>query len=83
VTRLRRRPPPEQRGRGIQLDHAGRKASTPQDGPGYQVPFARRVREVSGLPLAAVGQIDGPRQAEKSVGGADVHWPDQYLRARP
>jgi len=81
-----------------------------QDGPGYQVRFARRVREVSGLPVAAVGRITEPRQAEKIVAdgdadavflarellrnphwpqlaaaelGAEVHWPDQYLRARP
>ncbi|MCL2464289.1 MAG: NADH:flavin oxidoreductase/NADH oxidase, partial [Micrococcales bacterium] len=42
--------------------------------PGYQVPAARRVRDVSGLPVAAVGLItDGP-QAERilSEGFADV-----------
>ena len=78
--------------------------------PGYQVPFATRVAQVSGLPVAAVGLITEPRQAEKIVAdgeadavflarallrdphwaqraatelGADVRWPDQYLRARP
>jgi 2,4-dienoyl-CoA reductase-like NADH-dependent reductase (Old Yellow Enzyme family) len=78
--------------------------------PGYQVPFATRVARESGLPVAAVGLITEPRQAEKIVAdgeadavflarellrnphwaqhaavelGADVHWPDQYLRARP
>jgi 2,4-dienoyl-CoA reductase-like NADH-dependent reductase (Old Yellow Enzyme family) len=33
--------------------------------PGYQVPFARAVRERSGLPVAAVGLITEPAQAEK------------------
>jgi len=33
--------------------------------PGYQVPLARRVREVSGLPVAAVGLLDEPALAEK------------------
>jgi len=79
-------------------------------GPGYQVPFATRIREESGLPVATVGLITEPRQAEKILEdgeadavllarellrnphwpqyaaaelGADVYWPDQYLRARP
>jgi 2,4-dienoyl-CoA reductase-like NADH-dependent reductase (Old Yellow Enzyme family) len=34
-------------------------------GPGYQVPFARTVRERSGLPVGAVGLITEPVQAEK------------------
>ena len=34
-------------------------------GPGYQVPFARTIRERSGLPVAAVGLITEPGQAEK------------------
>jgi 2,4-dienoyl-CoA reductase-like NADH-dependent reductase (Old Yellow Enzyme family) len=33
-------------------------------GPGYQVPFARAVRERSGLPVGAVGLITEPAQAE-------------------
>lgn len=36
-----------------------------QVGPGYQVPFARRIREGSGLPVAAVGLITEPAQAEQ------------------
>jgi len=78
--------------------------------PGYQVPLATRIKEVSGLPVAAVGLITEPEQAEQIVAsgradavflgrellrdpsfaqraaaelGADVYWPDQYLRARP
>jgi 2,4-dienoyl-CoA reductase-like NADH-dependent reductase (Old Yellow Enzyme family) len=43
-------------------------------GPGYQVPFAREVREVSGLPVSAVGLITEPSQAEQVLadGSADV-----------
>jgi 2,4-dienoyl-CoA reductase-like NADH-dependent reductase (Old Yellow Enzyme family) len=56
--------------------------------PGYQVPFARAVREGGGLPVAAVGLITGAAQAEAVVadGSADAvvmaremlrnpHWP--------
>ncbi|WP_405809047.1 NADH:flavin oxidoreductase/NADH oxidase [Streptomyces sp. NBC_01520] len=43
-------------------------------GPGYQVPFAERVRTETGLPVAAVGLITDPVQAEKIVadGSADA-----------
>ncbi|WP_254052144.1 tRNA-dihydrouridine synthase [Aeromicrobium sp. A1-2] len=43
-------------------------------GPGYQVPFAREVRSVSGLPVAAVGLITDPAQAEQVLvdGDADI-----------
>ncbi|WP_333619173.1 NADH:flavin oxidoreductase/NADH oxidase [Dietzia sp.] len=43
-------------------------------GPGYQVPAATAVREASGVPVAAVGMIDEPKQAEQIVatGLADV-----------
>ena len=43
-------------------------------GPGYQVPFARRIREESGIPTAAVGLITDAVQAEEIVadGGADM-----------
>ncbi|RZS90948.1 2,4-dienoyl-CoA reductase-like NADH-dependent reductase (Old Yellow Enzyme family) [Motilibacter rhizosphaerae] len=57
-------------------------------GPGYQVPFARAVREASGVPTAAVGLINDPKQAEEVLadGSADAvllarallrepHWP--------
>jgi 2,4-dienoyl-CoA reductase-like NADH-dependent reductase (Old Yellow Enzyme family) len=57
-------------------------------GPGYQVPFARQVREGSGLPVAAVGLITDAQQAEQVIaeGSADAvvmarellrnpHWP--------
>jgi 2,4-dienoyl-CoA reductase-like NADH-dependent reductase (Old Yellow Enzyme family) len=43
-------------------------------GPGYQVPLARRVREAGGLPVAAVGLITEPQQAEQILaeGSADA-----------
>jgi 2,4-dienoyl-CoA reductase-like NADH-dependent reductase (Old Yellow Enzyme family) len=57
-------------------------------GPGYQVPFARRIRTEAGVPVGAVGMITEPKQAEDIIGdgSADVvllarellrdpHWP--------
>jgi 2,4-dienoyl-CoA reductase-like NADH-dependent reductase (Old Yellow Enzyme family) len=57
-------------------------------GPGYQVPFARRVRKESGIHTAAVGMITDAAQAEQVIadGDADMvflaremlrqpHWP--------
>ncbi|MER5553669.1 NADH:flavin oxidoreductase/NADH oxidase [Streptomyces sp. NPDC002793] len=49
------------------------KARIPVE-PGYQVPFAERVRKETGLPVAAVGLITDPVQAEKVLadGSADA-----------
>ena len=57
-------------------------------GPGYQVPFAERIRRDAGVPTAAVGLITEPEQADAIVAGgrADLvflarellrhpHWP--------
>ncbi|MFI8369416.1 NADH:flavin oxidoreductase/NADH oxidase [Streptomyces sp. NPDC085466] len=41
-------------------------------GPGYQVPFAARVRAETGLPVAAVGLITEPAQAEKIVANGEA-----------
>ncbi|URM92471.1 NADH:flavin oxidoreductase/NADH oxidase [Streptomyces sp. MRC013] len=41
-------------------------------GPGYQVPFATRVREEAGLPVAAVGLITEAEQAEKIVANGEA-----------
>ncbi|MDQ1129326.1 NADH:flavin oxidoreductase/NADH oxidase [Microbacterium sp. SORGH_AS_0888] len=43
-------------------------------GPGYQLPFAAAVRQRTGMPVAAVGQIDRAEQAEQALvsGQADV-----------
>jgi 2,4-dienoyl-CoA reductase-like NADH-dependent reductase (Old Yellow Enzyme family) len=43
-------------------------------GPGYQVPLARTIRDVSGLPVSAVGLITEPSQADEILanGSADA-----------
>jgi 2,4-dienoyl-CoA reductase-like NADH-dependent reductase (Old Yellow Enzyme family) len=43
-------------------------------GPGYQVPFAERVRKEAGIPTGAVGMITEPAQADTiiSTGQADI-----------
>lgn len=43
-------------------------------GPGYQVPFAERIRREAGIPTAAVGLITDPLQAEAIInkGQADI-----------
>ena len=38
-------------------------------GPGYQVPFARQIREQAQIPTGAVGLILEPQQAEKILAG--------------
>jgi 2,4-dienoyl-CoA reductase-like NADH-dependent reductase (Old Yellow Enzyme family) len=79
-------------GHGVDLVDVSSGGLVPEQrlevGPGYQVPFARAVREGSGLPTAAVGLITEPEQAEQvlSEGSADAvllarellrdpHWP--------
>ncbi|WIY04936.1 NADH:flavin oxidoreductase/NADH oxidase [Amycolatopsis mongoliensis] len=99
--------------RGIDLIDTSSGGNTPNPdipvGPGYQVPFAERIRTETGLPTGAVGMITNPQQAEDIIAGgeadavflarallrdphwplraantleADVHWPDQYARAK-
>ncbi|MER5305455.1 NADH:flavin oxidoreductase/NADH oxidase [Streptomyces lasiicapitis] len=41
-------------------------------GPGYQVPFAARVRAETGLPVAAVGLITDAEQAEKILANGEA-----------
>src|ERR1035437_1580285 len=43
-------------------------------GPGYQVPFAERIRREAGVPTAPVGQITAPAQADQIIrnGQADL-----------
>jgi 2,4-dienoyl-CoA reductase-like NADH-dependent reductase (Old Yellow Enzyme family) len=43
-------------------------------GPGYQVPFARRIRHESGIKTGAVGMIIDPVQARSIIteGDADI-----------
>ena len=40
--------------------------------PGYQVPFARAIRESAGVPTGAVGLITEPVQAEQIIGDGDA-----------
>lgn len=41
-------------------------------GPGYQVAFARRIREATGMPTIAVGLITEPEQAEAIIASGDA-----------
>jgi len=65
-----------------------------QSGPGYQVPFAERIRKETGILTGAIGMIKEPRQAEEIIasGQADVvllarellrdpYWPLHAARA--
>jgi 2,4-dienoyl-CoA reductase-like NADH-dependent reductase (Old Yellow Enzyme family) len=81
-------------GHGVDLIDVSSGGNAPEQqialGPSYQVPFARAIRERSGLPVGAVGQISEPLQAESILreGSADVvllarallrepHWPER------
>jgi tRNA-dihydrouridine synthase len=48
-------------------------------GPGFQVPFARRIREDAGIATAAVGLITDPQQADQIIRNGDA---DLVLLAR-
>jgi 2,4-dienoyl-CoA reductase-like NADH-dependent reductase (Old Yellow Enzyme family) len=83
--------------RGADLLDCSSGGSTPQVpsvGPGYQVPFAERIRREAGIATMAVGLITTPEMAEEIVrnGRADVvalgrellrspYWPLQAARA--
>ena len=78
--------------RGVDLVDCSSGGAAPQiaiaAAPGYQVPFAARVRREAGVPSGAVGLITEPSQAEAIVSGGeadvvllarallrDPHWP--------
>jgi 2,4-dienoyl-CoA reductase-like NADH-dependent reductase (Old Yellow Enzyme family) len=80
------------RERGIDLVDTSSGGNTPHPdipvGPGYQVPFAARIRAEAGIPTGAVGMITDPVQAEEIVASGeadgvflaramlrDPHWP--------
>lgn len=82
----------ELRARGVDLVDCSSGGTLPTapsaTGPGYQVPFAERVRHKAGVPTAAVGLITTPELADEIVrnGRADLvalgrellrhpHWP--------
>jgi 2,4-dienoyl-CoA reductase-like NADH-dependent reductase (Old Yellow Enzyme family) len=64
--------------RGVDLIDCSSGGTVPRAqipvGPGYQVPFARRIRQVVPVPTAAVGRIEDPRHASSIVadGSADL-----------
>jgi 2,4-dienoyl-CoA reductase-like NADH-dependent reductase (Old Yellow Enzyme family) len=66
------------RGHGADLVDVSSGGAVPHQkitvGPGYQVPFARQVRDVGGVPVVAVGLITDPQQAEQILvdGAADA-----------
>jgi 2,4-dienoyl-CoA reductase-like NADH-dependent reductase (Old Yellow Enzyme family) len=55
--------------RGVDLVDVSSGGNSPDQkisaGPGYQVPFAQTVKRIAGLPVAAVGEITEPAQAEQ------------------
>lgn len=64
-------------GHGVDLVDVSTGGVAPADiavGPGYQVPAARDVRSVAGVPVSAVGLITEPAQAEQILaeGSADA-----------
>ena len=64
-------------GHGVDLVDVSTGGNAPADipvGPGYQVPAAREVRATSALPVAAVGLLTDPAQAEAVLadGSADA-----------
>ena len=84
--------------RGVDLIDCSSGGSAPDAkipvGPGFQVPFAERIRRETGILTGAVGMITGPRQAEEIIasGQADVvllareflrdpYWPLHAARA--
>jgi 2,4-dienoyl-CoA reductase-like NADH-dependent reductase (Old Yellow Enzyme family) len=64
--------------RGVDLMDVSTGGNVPDakivTGPGYQVPFAERVRNETGMPVAAVGMITEPAQAQDIItsGKADA-----------
>jgi 2,4-dienoyl-CoA reductase-like NADH-dependent reductase (Old Yellow Enzyme family) len=82
--------------RGVDMVDCSSGGSIPQlppVGPGYQVPFAEKIRREAGIATMAVGLITAPEMAEEIVrnGRADVvalgrellrnpYWPLQAAR---
>ena len=64
------------RGLGVDLIDCSSGGSSPHAripmGPGYQVPFAERVRSEAAIPTAAVGMITTPEQANQIIGAGQA-----------
>ena len=62
--------------RGCEFMTASSGGSVPEQqlkvGPGYQVPFAERIRRETGMTTMAVGLITEPRQAEEIVASGEA-----------
>jgi 2,4-dienoyl-CoA reductase-like NADH-dependent reductase (Old Yellow Enzyme family) len=62
--------------RGCAAIHVSSGGISPQQtiklGPGYQVPFAQRIKDEVGIPTIAVGLITEPEQAETIVAGGEA-----------
>ena len=62
--------------RGCAAIHVSSGGVSPQQqiklGPGYQVPYAQRVKAEVGLPTIAVGLITGPEQAESIIANGEA-----------
>jgi len=60
-------------------------AASPPMGPGFQVPFAERIRSEAGIPTGAVGLITDPEQANEIVrsGQADMIFLGRKLLREP
>ena len=78
----------------VDCSSGGSTPQLPPVGPGYQVPFAEKIRREAGIPTMAVGLITTPELAEEVVrsGRADLvvlgrellrnpYWPLQAARA--
>ncbi|GIG41125.1 NADH:flavin oxidoreductase/NADH oxidase [Cellulomonas phragmiteti] len=69
---------------GVDMVHVSTGGNLPgvaiPGGPGYQVPYAARVRAEAGVPTIAVGAITDPAQAEQVVAGGSA---DAVALARP
>ncbi|WP_241032200.1 NADH:flavin oxidoreductase/NADH oxidase [Rhodococcus pseudokoreensis] len=76
-------------GSGIDLVDVSSGGLTPEQkitvGPGYQVPFARRIRNETTIPVAAVGLITDSSQAEQLLvdGAADAVFVGRNLLREP
>ncbi|BCJ88542.1 NADH:flavin oxidoreductase/NADH oxidase [Effusibacillus dendaii] len=44
----------------------------PGANPGYQVPFARAIKQALGVPVIAVGKLEDPALAESTIGNQDA-----------
>ncbi|NJD18231.1 MAG: NADH:flavin oxidoreductase/NADH oxidase [Gemmatimonadetes bacterium] len=77
------------RGRGVDLLDASSGGLVPHQqvpvAPGYQVPFASRIRREAGIATAAVGLITDPTQADSIIrdGDADVVLLGREMLRRP